>query len=50
MVVQGLVNKAVLLGNLTYASKKNPPMTSALPTVVKQRLIKLKRDYEYYKI
>ena len=46
-----LANKAVLLpDNQTYASKNNPPTTSAISTAHEQRLIKVKRDYEYYEM
>ena len=49
-VVKVLVNEAVLPDNQTYASKNNPPTTSAISTAHEQRLIKVKRDYEYYKM
>ena len=43
-VVQLLVNKAALPENQTYASKKNPPTTSAISTTIQERLIQVKRD------
>ena len=49
-VVQVLVNKAVLSDNQTYASKKNPPTTSAVSTSVELSWIKVKRTCQYYKI
>ena len=49
-VVQVLLNETVLPDNQTCTSKKNPPTTSAISTVIEQRLINMKRDYEYCKI